>query len=111
MGRSGGTWCRGRGGGGVVFGIDLSEEMRGSGFGGQGGGVGSYGGGGCSYPRRARAVVHDLPAESTVDATLHHREAARQLIVALLVALSCWPCSARWWRRSADRFTIRKVRY
>jgi DUF1707 SHOCT-like domain len=33
------------------------------------------------------AVVYDLPAESTVDAALHHREAARQLIVALLVAL------------------------
>jgi Domain of unknown function (DUF1707) len=33
------------------------------------------------------AVVDDLPAESTVDATLDHREGARQLIVALLVAL------------------------
>ena len=33
------------------------------------------------------AVVHDLPAESTVDAALDHREAARQLIVALLLAL------------------------
>ena len=33
------------------------------------------------------AVVHDLPAESTVDAALHHREGARQLIVALLLAL------------------------
>jgi Domain of unknown function (DUF1707) len=30
------------------------------------------------------AVVHDLPAE---DAALDHREAARQLIVALLIAL------------------------
>ena len=33
------------------------------------------------------AVVHDLPAESTVDAALDHREGARQLIVALLLAL------------------------
>ncbi|MCE3275539.1 MAG: hypothetical protein K0R13_1394 [Propionibacteriaceae bacterium] len=33
------------------------------------------------------AVMHDLPAESTVDAALGHRESARQLIVALLVAL------------------------
>jgi Domain of unknown function (DUF1707) len=33
------------------------------------------------------AVVEDLPAESTVRATLDHREGARQLIVALLVAL------------------------
>jgi hypothetical protein len=33
------------------------------------------------------AVVDDLPAESTVEATLDHREGARQLIVALLVAL------------------------
>jgi Domain of unknown function (DUF1707) len=33
------------------------------------------------------AVVDDLPAESRVDATLDHREGARQLIVALLVAL------------------------
>jgi hypothetical protein len=33
------------------------------------------------------AVVDDLPAESTVDATLDHREGARQLIVALIVAL------------------------
>ena len=33
------------------------------------------------------AVVHDLPAETTVDAGLDHREGARQLIVALLVAL------------------------
>ena len=33
------------------------------------------------------ALVHDLPAESTVDAALHHREGARQLIVALLLAL------------------------
>ena len=33
------------------------------------------------------AVVHDLPAESTVDAAINHRESARQLIVALLVAL------------------------
>jgi hypothetical protein len=33
------------------------------------------------------AVVHDLPAESTVDATFDHREGARQLIVALLLAL------------------------
>jgi Domain of unknown function (DUF1707) len=33
------------------------------------------------------AVVHDLPAESRVDAALDHREAARQLIVALLLAL------------------------
>jgi DUF1707 SHOCT-like domain len=33
------------------------------------------------------AVVDDLPAESRVDATIDHREGARQLIVALLVAL------------------------
>ena len=33
------------------------------------------------------AVMHDLPAESTVDGALGHRESARQLIVALLVAL------------------------
>ena len=33
------------------------------------------------------AVVHDLPAETTVDAALDHREGARQLIVALLLAL------------------------
>jgi hypothetical protein len=33
------------------------------------------------------AVMHDLPAESTVDAALDHREGARQLIVAFLVAL------------------------
>ena len=33
------------------------------------------------------AVVHDLPAGTTVDAALDHREGARQLIVALLVAL------------------------
>jgi hypothetical protein len=33
------------------------------------------------------AVVHDLPAESTVDAAINHRESARQLIVALLIAL------------------------
>jgi hypothetical protein len=33
------------------------------------------------------AVMHDLPPESTVDAALGHRESARQLIVALLVAL------------------------
>ena len=33
------------------------------------------------------AVMHDLPAESTVDAPPDHREGARQLIVALLVAL------------------------
>ena len=33
------------------------------------------------------AVVHDLPAESIADAALDHREGARQLIVALLVAL------------------------
>jgi Domain of unknown function (DUF1707) len=33
------------------------------------------------------AVVDDLPAEFTVEATLDHREGARQLIVALLVAL------------------------
>ena len=34
-----------------------------------------------------RAVVHDLPVESIADAALNHREGARQLIVALLVAL------------------------
>ena len=33
------------------------------------------------------AVVHDLPVESTVDAAVDHREGARQLIVAFLVAL------------------------
>jgi len=33
------------------------------------------------------ALVHDLPIESTVDAPDDHREGARQLIVALLVAL------------------------
>ena len=33
------------------------------------------------------AVTHDLPAESAVDAALDHREGARQLIVAFLVAL------------------------
>jgi hypothetical protein len=33
------------------------------------------------------AVMHDLPAESTVDEALDHREGARQLIVAFLVAL------------------------
>jgi hypothetical protein len=33
------------------------------------------------------AVVEDLPAESTEDAAPDHREGARQLIVALLVAL------------------------
>jgi hypothetical protein len=33
------------------------------------------------------AVMHDLPAESTVDAALDHREGARQLIVAFLVAM------------------------
>jgi Domain of unknown function (DUF1707) len=33
------------------------------------------------------AVVDDLPAEPIVDATLDHREGARQLIIALLVAL------------------------
>jgi hypothetical protein len=33
------------------------------------------------------AIVQDLPAESTVDVGLNHREGARQLIVALLVAL------------------------
>jgi hypothetical protein len=33
------------------------------------------------------AVLHDLPVESTVDAAVDHREAARQLIVAFLVAL------------------------
>ena len=33
------------------------------------------------------AVMHDLPAESAVDTALGHRESARQLIVALLVAL------------------------
>ena len=33
------------------------------------------------------AVVHDLPVESTVDAANNHRQAARQLIVALLAAL------------------------
>jgi hypothetical protein len=33
------------------------------------------------------AVTHDLPAESIVDAALDHREGARQLIVAFLVAL------------------------
>lgn len=33
------------------------------------------------------AVVEDLPAEPTVKAPLDHREGARQLIVALLVAL------------------------
>jgi hypothetical protein len=33
------------------------------------------------------AVVHDLPIESRVDAPDDHREGARQLIVALLVAL------------------------
>jgi hypothetical protein len=33
------------------------------------------------------AVVHDLPIESTVEAPVDHRESARQLIVALLVAL------------------------
>ena len=33
------------------------------------------------------AVVHDLPVESIADAALDHREGARQLIVALLVAL------------------------
>ena len=33
------------------------------------------------------AVVHDLPAETTVDSAPDHRESARQLIVALLVAL------------------------
>lgn len=33
------------------------------------------------------AVLHDLPVESMVDAALDHRENARQLIVALLVAL------------------------
>jgi hypothetical protein len=33
------------------------------------------------------AAVHDLPAESTVDAALDHREGARQLMVALLLAL------------------------
>ncbi len=33
------------------------------------------------------AVVHDLPVESSVDAAVDHREGARQLIVAFLVAL------------------------
>jgi hypothetical protein len=33
------------------------------------------------------AVMHDLPDESTVDAALDHREGARQLIVAFLVAM------------------------
>ena len=33
------------------------------------------------------AAVQDLPAEPTVDAVLVHRESARQLMVALLVAL------------------------
>lgn len=33
------------------------------------------------------AVMDDLPDESKVDATRDHREGARQLIVALLVAL------------------------
>jgi hypothetical protein len=33
------------------------------------------------------AAVHDLPAESTANAALEHREGARQLIVALLLAL------------------------
>jgi hypothetical protein len=33
------------------------------------------------------AVVHDLPIESRVDAPDDHRKGARQLIVALLVAL------------------------
>jgi DUF1707 SHOCT-like domain len=33
------------------------------------------------------AVAHDLPAEPTADAAVDHREGARQLIVALLVAL------------------------
>lgn len=33
------------------------------------------------------AVLHDLPVEPMVDAALDHRENARQLIVALLVAL------------------------
>jgi hypothetical protein len=33
------------------------------------------------------AVMRDLPAESTVDAALDHREGARQLIVAFLVAM------------------------
>ena len=33
------------------------------------------------------AVTHDLPAESTMDPALDHREGARQLIVAFLVAL------------------------
>jgi hypothetical protein len=31
--------------------------------------------------------MHDLPDESTVDAALDHREGARQLIVAFLVAM------------------------
>jgi hypothetical protein len=33
------------------------------------------------------AIVHDLPADSTVDTALDHRDGARQLIAALLVAL------------------------
>jgi hypothetical protein len=33
------------------------------------------------------ALVHDLPVESRVDAAVDHREGARQLIVAFLVAL------------------------
>ena len=33
------------------------------------------------------AVVHDLPAEPTADIAVDHREGARQLILALLVAL------------------------
>jgi hypothetical protein len=33
------------------------------------------------------AVVNDLPPESTADAAVDHREGARQLILALLVAL------------------------
>jgi hypothetical protein len=33
------------------------------------------------------AVVNDLPPESIVDAAVDHREGARQLILALLVAL------------------------
>jgi hypothetical protein len=37
--------------------------------------------------RELAAVVHDLPVESTVDAAVDHREGARQLIVAFLVAL------------------------
>jgi hypothetical protein len=33
------------------------------------------------------AAMHDLPAESIANAAVDHREGARQLIVALLVAL------------------------